>query len=265
MTTTTAPPAPPAQPEFDGGRPMTIIEHLQELRMRLIWCCIGLAVGMVISFVFTNQFLDFLIEPVRKRAPTADLIFTSPLENFTTFFKVSLLGGLIIAMPVFVYQTLMFVLPGLTPQEKRWVLPVVGGIFFSFAVGVAFAYYVTLPPAVAFLLNFNTDIAKAQIKIGEYINFATRLLFCVGVTFETPLFILALARFGIISGRQLLGWWRYVIVLVFVVAAIVTPTPDPLTQTLVAVPILGLYFIGILLAYLFGRDQRRPRRWLPKR
>lgn len=264
MTTTTIPASAPP-PEFDGGRPMTILEHLQELRTRLIWCCIGLVVGMVISFAFTNQFLDFLVEPVRLRAPNADLIFTSPLENFTTFFKVSLLGGLIIAMPVFVYETLMFVLPGLTPQEKRWVLPVVGGIFISFAIGVAFAYYVTLPPAVGFLLNFNTDVAKAQIKIGEYINFATRLLFWVGVTFETPLFILALARFGLITGRQLLGWWRYIIVLVFLVAAVVTPTPDPLTQTLVAVPLLVLYLIGVLLAFLFGRDQRRPRRWMPGR
>jgi sec-independent protein translocase protein TatC len=258
-------PSQTGEEEFIGGRPMTILEHLQELRQRLIICCLGLVVGLVISFAFTNQFMEVLVRPVHEKAQDANLIFTSPLENFTTFFKVSLLGGLILAMPVFVWQTLMFVLPGLTPQEKRWVLPVVAGIFVSFAAGVTFAYFVTLPPAVRFLLNFNTDIAKAQIKIGDYISFATRLLFWVGVTFELPLFILALARFGLITGRKLLSWWRYVIVLVFLVAAIVTPTPDPLTQTLVAGPMLLLYLIGVLLAFLFGRDVPNRGRLLRRR
>ena len=260
---TTTPTQPP--PDFDGGRPMTILEHLQELRSRLIWCVVGLVIGMVLSFYFTNDFMTILTRPAKERAPDAELIFTRPLENFTTYFKVSLLGGLIVAMPVFVYQTLMFVLPGLTPGEKRWVLPIVVGVFLSFIVGVAFAYYVTLPPAAGFLLNFNKDVAVARINIGEYINFTTRLIFWVGVTFETPLFILALARFGVITGRQLLGWWRYMFVFVFVVAAVVTPTPDPLTQTLVAVPLLALYAIGVLLAFLFGRKDDRPRRWVPGR
>jgi sec-independent protein translocase protein TatC len=261
MATSTPPREPDtiAPPEaFDGGRPMTIIEHLMELRTRLVWCCIGFVIALVISFVFVNQILDFLVQPMRDRAPNADLIFTSPLENFTSTFKVALYGALVLAMPVFVYETLMFVLPGLTPTEKRWVLPIVGGIFLCMIVGVAFAYYVTLPPALGFLLNFNTDIAKAQIRLGEYISFTTRLVFWVGVTFETPMFIFALARFGLITWRRLLGWWRYIIVLVFVIAAIVTPTPDPITQTLVAGPMLGLYLIGVLLAFLFGRDRQRP-------
>jgi sec-independent protein translocase protein TatC len=269
-TTPTTPPSPSTAPEppadaFDGGRPMTILEHLQELRTRLIWCCAGLVIGVSVGLVFTNPFLDVLVAPVKHIPPRADgsrveLIFTDPLESFTVYFKVGLLGGLILAMPVFVYEALMFVLPGLTPQEQRWVLPIVGGVFACFIIGVLFAYYVTLPPAATFLLTFNDTRVKAFINIGKYINFATRLLFWVGVTFETPLVILALARFGVITGRQLLGWWRYVIVLMFVVAAVVTPTPDPLTQTLVAVPLLLLYFIGVGLAFLFGRDQRRPRR-----
>lgn len=265
MTVASPPSTASHQSDFDGGRPMTILEHLQELRSRLIWCCIGLIVGLVIAFVFVNAFMDILVEPMRQRAPNANLIFTSPLENFTTTFKVALYAGVVIAMPVFVYQTLMFVLPGLTPQEKRWVLPIAGGIFLCLIVGVTFAYYVTLPPALGFLLNFNTDVAKAQIRLGDYISFVTRLLFWVGVTFETPLFILALARFGLITGRQLLHWWRYMIVVVFLVAAVVTPTPDPLTQTLVAVPLLVLYLIGVLLAFLFGRNETGRGRMLKRR
>jgi sec-independent protein translocase protein TatC len=267
MALTSAPPsqsADDAKPreEFDGGRPMTILEHLQELRSRLIWCCAALVFCLVISLAFTNPFLDVLVKPVKDIPPRADgshveLIFTDPLESFTTYFKVGLLGGLILAMPVFVYETLMFVLPGLTPQERRWVLPVAVGIFLCFIVGVLFAYYVTLPPAARFLLTFNDDKVKAFINIGKYISFATRLVFWVGVTFETPLFILALARFGVVSGKQLLGWWRYMVVVVFVVAAVVTPTPDPLTQTLVAVPLLVLYAVGVVLAFIFGRDRKR--------
>ncbi len=262
MAVTSPPDTRPPQPSaFDGGRPMTILEHLQELRTRLIWCVIGLVVGVVISTIFTHQLLEFLIQPAKDRAPEAHIVSNKVLGNFTTYFKVSLLGGLIIAMPVFVYQALMFVLPGLTPQEKKWVLPIVFGIFVCFAIGVAFAYYVTLPPAMSFLLNFNKDTAENFITITDYIDFTTRMLFWIGVTFETPIFILALASFGVITGRKLLSWWRYVIVLAFLIAAIVTPTPDPLTQTLVAVPMLGLYGIGVVLAFLFGRDRRRPPRW----
>ena len=242
-------------PDFDGGRPMTILEHLQELRGRLIWCCIALVVGVALSFMFTKDVLEFMKEPMTEKAPQAELIFRKPLEGFTTYVKISLYLGVIMAMPVFVYQTLMFVLPGLTPQEKKWVLPIVFGIFVSFLGGMSFAYFITLPPALKFLLNFNTDIAKPQIDLSEYISFVTRLVFWVGITFETPLFILALARFGIVTGRKLLGWWRYVIVIVFLVAAFVTPTPDPVTQTLVAGPLLVLYLLGVVLAFLFGRDR----------
>ena len=257
----TAPTRPPTPPDFDGGRPMTILEHLQELRTRLIWCCIGVVVGVVLALAAGNRFMDILVQPFNSQAPKeAHLVVHDPLENFTTYFKVSLYAGVGIAMPILVYQTLMFVLPGLTPGEKRWVLPIVAGIFLSFIIGVLFAYYITLPPAAKFLLNFNSDVAIPLINLGSWISFATRLLFWIGITFETPLFILALARFGLITGRKLLGWWRYMIVIVFVVAAVVTPTPDPLTQTLVAAPLLVLYLIGVLLAFLFGRDRVRGNR-----
>jgi sec-independent protein translocase protein TatC len=244
---------------FDGGRPMTILEHLNELRSRLIWCCIALVVALIISSIFTNDFLLFLQEPVKKEAPDAEIINNKVLGNFATYFKVSLLGALIISMPVLVYQTLMFVLPGLTPSEKKWVLPIVVGIFLSFFAGVAFAYYITLPRAVGFLLNFNKETARNFITIQDYIDFCTRLVFWIGVTFEMPIFVLALARFGLITGRKLLSWWRYMIVVVFVVAAVVTPTPDPITQTFVAGPMLVLYAAGVILAFIFGRDRRNPR------
>src|SRR5438067_13558582 len=120
-TTYATEPLPPPDEGFDGGRPMTIIEHLMELRTRLIWCCIGFVIALVVAFLFVNQFIVFLKEPMKQQAPNAELIFTSPLENFTNTFKVALYMAAVMAMPIFVYETLMFVLPGLTAGEKRWV------------------------------------------------------------------------------------------------------------------------------------------------
>jgi sec-independent protein translocase protein TatC len=240
---------------FDGGKPMTLLEHLLELRTRLIWCALSLIVAVVISSIITTRVMEFLLKPAQERAPELRLIFTEPMESIATYFKVALLGGLILAMPMFIYQTLMFVLPALTPQEKKWVFPLVFGILISFLIGVAFSFYVILPPSADVLFNFNKGVASPQIKIGSYFDFVTRLLFWVGVTFEMPIFILALARFGMLSGRRLLGWWRFALVGAFVLSAIITPTIDPVTQTLVAAPIIVLWLVGTALAFLFGRPR----------
>ncbi|HET9464681.1 MAG TPA: twin-arginine translocase subunit TatC [Gemmatimonadales bacterium] len=240
---------------FDGGKPMTLLEHLLELRSRLIWCALALVVAVIISSIFTSRVMLFLVEPAKEQAPDFKLIVTEPMENITVFFRVALLGGLILAMPMFIYQTLMFVLPALTPQEKKWVFPLVVGILASFLIGVAFSFYVILPPSANVLFNFNSGFAEPNIKAGSYIDFVTRLLFWVGLTFEMPIFILALARFGMITGRRLLGWWRFAIVGAFLLSAIITPTIDPVTQSLVAGPIIVLWLVGTGLAFLFGRPR----------
>ncbi len=244
-----------ATEQFDGGKPMTLLEHLQELRGRLIWCAIGLVIAVLISSIFTQRLMLFLLEPAQKQAPDLELQFTAPMESVSTFFKVALMGGLILAMPVFVYHTMMFVLPALTPQEKRWVLPLVVGVIISFLIGVAFSFYFILPPSARVLFNFNNEIAKADIQVGKYYDFVTRLLFWVGVTFEMPIFILALARFGIVTGRRLLSWWGFAIPGAFVLSAIITPTIDPVTQTLVAGPIIVLWLLGTGLAFIFGKPR----------
>lgn len=239
--------------QFDGGKPMTLLEHLLELRTRLIWCALALIVAVVVASIITTPVMEFLLKPAKEQAPQLRLIFTEPMESIATYFKVALMCGLIIAMPMFIYQTLMFVLPALTPQEKKWVLPLVGGILISFLIGVAFSFYVILPPSAKVLFNFNSSVADPQIKIGSYFDFVTRLLFWVGVTFEMPVFILALARFGMVTGRRLLSWWRFAIPGAFILSAIITPTIDPVTQTLVAAPIIVLWLIGTALAFMFGR------------
>ncbi len=246
-----APPEPPgeAPQEQPGERYLTVLEHIEELRFRLFISAAFVVIGLGVSVFFGNDIIDFLKKPAEARSENFELQFIEPFELFVTYFRVSLLGGLILGMPMIVYQGLRFVSPGLSANEKRWLYATVAGTFMLFLGGVAFAYYIALPPALDFLLDFGGgDIARPDIRVGSYVDFVTRLLFWTGVSFQTPLIVMYLARFGIVSARQLLRWWRFAIVGAFVVAAIVTPTIDPVTQSLVAGPIIVLYFLGIILA-----------------
>ncbi len=258
MTQTAPPEPPPETPEEPSNeKNLTLLEHLQELRYRVVVCSLAIVAGLAFSAYFTGDFIDFLKKPAEKKVPGFQLVFLDPFENFATYFKVALLGSLILAMPVILYQVLRFVSPGLKPGERRWLYGTVAGATFLFLCGVAFAYYLALPPALDFLLNFQSDLAKPSIRVGAYIDFVTRLLFWTGVAFETPIVIMFLARFRVVNARQLIGWWRVAIVVAFVIAAIVTPSIDPITQTIVAGPIIALYFVGIILA-LFVQPRRRP-------
>ena len=249
-----------ADPEEEQGKNLTILEHLQELRKRLMICAAALFIGMGLSFYpVTTWALEWLKRPAENRVENFELIFTQPLEFWTTFFRVCLLIGIALAMPVFVWQTLAFVGPGLTRNEKRWAYPIVLGASGMFVAGCAFAYYVELPPALNFLLDSPGDIARPLISVKSYVDFATRLMFVTGLVFETPLLIMALAKIGIVHWRKLLSWWRYAIVGAFLLSAVVTPSIDPITQALVAIPMIVLYFVGILLARLVGNTPIIPR------
>jgi sec-independent protein translocase protein TatC len=244
---------------FEEGKVLTILEHLQELRRRLIIASAALLIGVLAAAVFTQQFLHWLTAPAKDQVQDLSIIYTEPLEYWATYFRVALVGGVALAMPVIVYEILAFVGPGLTRQERRWVYPVVLGASLSFLGGAAFAYYVELPPALRFLLGFSGDVAQPFIKIGSYIDFVTRLMMVTGLVFEMPLLVMGLAKLGVVNSRRLLGWWRYALVLAFVVAAIVTPSIDPVTQSLVAAPIIVLYFAGIILAKLVEARPVLPR------
>jgi sec-independent protein translocase protein TatC len=257
---TEPPPQHPPGQHDKGERYLTLMEHLQEIRYRVMVSAVAVVIGLGISAAFAERIIKFLEEPAKDRAPDGfQFQFIEPFENFVTYFRVALLGGLILAMPVIVYQILRFVAPGLRGSERRWLYGTVVGASGMFVVGVVFSYYVALPPALNFLLNFNTDVAQPNLRIGSYIDFVTRLLFWTGVCFETPLVVMFLGKFGIVRAGQLLKWWRYAIVIAFVIAAVVTPTIDPVTQSLVAGPIIVLYFLGIILAF-FVQPKRSPQR-----
>ena len=248
---TVAPSEPRERPQSERGeRYLTLVEHLQELRRRLIICAVAVVIGLAISAAFTYDLLKFLMKPAEARREDFVLVFLEPFESFVTYFKIALMGSLVIAMPVIVYQIIAFVAPGLKPNERGWLYGTTIGATLLFLVGVVFAYYVALPPALGFLLNFQDDIAEPQIRMGSYFDFVTRLLFWTGVSFETPLVVMFLARFRIVTARKLIGWWRLAIVGAFVTSAVVTPTPDPVTCTIVALPLIALYVVGIVLAYI---------------
>ena len=235
---------------------MALMDHLIELRNRLLWVVGALIIGTALSMLFVTPILNFIIAPLSALGamPTA----IGPTDTITVFFKVSFTMGAIFAMPVIIYQIIRFVAPGLYPHEKRNLLLILPGFMILFGIGAAFAYFMLLPTAVAFLQSFLGDIIKQEWTIDRYISFVTRIVFWIGVAFEMPLVVAFLARAGIVSGPKLLGFWRQAVVIIAVIAAAITPTVDPVNMTLVMAPLIVLYAISVGLAYALYKE-RAPR------
>ena len=243
------------------SREQTLLQHLGELRRRVFICVVALLVGSAVSFFFFEQLIEILVQPARdlEVGPGGDLIYTEVTELLTTAIKVSFAGGLVLASPVILYQAVMFIAPGLTGREKRYLFGFMPAVILAFAGGVAFGYYVLTPPALHFLLTFGDDVAVPMIRVSNIINLMIRLLFWMGLAFETPLVMYLLAQLGLVTAQSLSRFRRYWVVVAFIMAAIITPTIDPVNQALVAVPLLVLYEVGILLARIAGRSKGKSR------
>ncbi|HEX2979419.1 MAG TPA: twin-arginine translocase subunit TatC, partial [Anaerolineaceae bacterium] len=200
---------------------MPILEHLEELRKRLLISVGVLLVATILSFAFTDRFIEVLTLPI---GGLESLVSIEVTENISMFMRVALLSGVILAMPVIVYELLMFILPGLTPAEKRWIYFGVPMASILFLCGVLFTYFVMLPTAIPFLLNFLG--VKTTPRLSNYISFVTNMMFWIGLSFELPLLAFLLAKLRVISGKLLARGWRIAIIVIAVVAAVVTPTPD---------------------------------------
>jgi sec-independent protein translocase protein TatC len=240
---------------------ISLRDHLQELRRRLLICVIALLVGTAIAFNFWQEIVVWLKEPAHalNNGEGVKLIATQVTESLTTSFKVSMAAGVVLAFPVILYQVIRFIAPGLTGQEKRYLFLFLPGAMLAFATGVAFAYFILTPQALPFLLTFGGDVVEPLVRISSLVDVMLRLLFWMGIVFETPLVMYLLAQLGIVDARAFSRFRRFWIVIAFVIAAVITPTFDPVNQTLVAVPLLILYEIGILLARLAGRGRRKAR------
>ena len=227
---------------------LTVLGHLHELRRRLIRSVIAVAIGVGICFIFFDWIFYIL------KRPAAGIVFSAieMTENISTIMLVCFAGGVVLAMPVLVYHGIMFVAPALTRQEKKWVYIIIPWIFLMFLCGVAFGYFMLAPWTIWFLYNFGSDIAEMFPRISNYVGFLTKLLLLTGFVFEMPVISTFLARIGILKPEWLSSKRAIAIIFAFILAAVITP-PDPITQVLLAVPLILLYELSILLAKLVYR------------
>ena len=224
---------------------MPYAAHFTELRSRLIKAIVAVGVGTVVAFVFNEQILDLLVEPYRMVDPDAALATFKPTEAFSVVMRLSLWGGAILASPVITYQVWRFVEPALSPREKRWVIPAVGILALLFLAGV-FVGYIALERGLTFLLDFGGDALVPVIGADFYLKFAMRFLLVFGIAFQFPVFLFTTAAFGIVTSQWLRDSRRWAVVVILVVAAVVTPSGDPLTLMTLSVPLYLLYELTIL-------------------
>jgi len=239
---------------------MSFIAHLEELRKRIIVCLIALCITFAGSYAFKEKLFDILMQPLK--GPMAQvgtkMIFTGLTEAFFCYIKTAFVAGLLFAVPVIMYEGWLFVAPGLYDKEKRLLLPFVFLSSFFFMGGALFGYFVAFPYAFKYLLSFTTDFTKAMPSMKEYLSLASTLLLAFGCTFELPLVLTLLAKAHIVTAAFLSKHRKYAFLGIFILAAIVTPTPDVVNQCLVAGPLVVLYEVGVIGAWIFGVRGKKP-------
>jgi sec-independent protein translocase protein TatC len=245
--------ARPTGSENDGAK-MSFFDHLTELRTRIIWSLIPAAVGLGVALYFTDRIMKFLSLPLGKL--NTKLVFTTPTEAFWTYMKVAMIAGLFIAMPVILWNVWAFVAPGLHKHERKYAAPfiIVGSLLFL--AGGAFALLVIVPYASTFLITFGQDQGlQPMISVASYMDFVIKFTLAFGIVFELPVVITLLSMLGIVTPQFLSKNRKYAILINFIIAAILTPTPDMVNQTLMAGPLCLLYELGIIAARIFGRKK----------
>ena len=224
------------------------LSHLEELRSRLIICAIAVGVGFAISYIFSKQLFSFLILPLTKVLPDdSRLIFTSLPEMFITYIKVSLVAGIILALPVIFYELWMFLAPALYQRERRYLVPFVLFSSILFVTGSLFGYLIVFPYGFKFFISFATEDIQALPSVRQYFSFAIRLLLAFGLVFEMPVVVLFLTKIGLITPEAMKKFRKFAILCSFILSAILTP-PDVATQIMMALPIIILYEVSIFLS-----------------
>ena len=237
---------------------MSFLEHLEDLRRRLLYSIVALTAAFLLCWTYAREIYAWLEHPlVQFLAPGDKLAFTSVTAPFFLYMKVAFFAGIFLASPIILWQLWLFIAPGLYPREKRMSLPFILFATFFFVIGGYFGYRVVLPMAARFFVELGSGF-KQVITVDDYFDFSSKLILGMGLVFETPVLILFLSIFGIITPQFLLAKFKYAVVLIFIVAAVITPTPDMVTQSALAVPMILLYLLGIGISYLFGKKPDRP-------
>ncbi|MBP0028290.1 twin-arginine translocase subunit TatC [Roseofilum sp. Guam] len=251
VETETPTPLPTVDPldELPDDVEMSLFDHLEELRQRFFYALIAVAIAVVGCFVLVKPIVQFLEVP----AGNVKFLQLAPGEYFFVSLKVAGYSGIILATPAILYQIIQFVLPGLTRRERRLVLPVVVGSSVLFLTGLLFAQMVLIPAALNFFITYGAEVVEQAWSIDRYFEFVLLLMFSTGLAFQVPVIQVLLSVLGLVSSQQMLAGWRYVVMGGVLLGAILTPSTDPVTQSLLAGAVLGLYFGGVGLVKAIGR------------
>jgi sec-independent protein translocase protein TatC len=237
-----------------GLRKMSFLEHLEELRKRLMISLLAIAGGFFLCWNYADRIFGYIQQPLVQYLPAGDkqLAYTRLTEPFFLYMKVAFFAGIFIASPIIILQIWFFIAPGLYKRERRYAAPFIVFATLFFVLGGWFGYRYLLPGTCKFFVETGRQF-KQMIKVDEYFSFASTIILATGLVFETPILIFFLARLGIVTPAFLMQKFKYAVVLSFIIAAVVTPTPDMVTQTFLAVPMIVLYLLGIGVAYAFGK------------
>src|SRR4051794_9535649 len=244
-------------PDEDDDNPaagkMSFLEHLDELRKRIVNSAIAIGVGVVAGFAFINQIFDFILAPTRRALPVGvKMIYTEPGEAFSLYVQIALIIGVVLAAPFIMYQVWMFIAPGLYSNEKRLAIPFVLFTTIGFVLGAAFNHYIAFPFMMAFFASFNTPDLAFMPKLDDVFGLYTKMLLGMGLVFQMPTVVFFLAKMKLITAHFLLKNFKYAFLIIFVAAAVITPTGDMMTQTIFAAPMIALYVLSIVIAWIVG-------------
>jgi sec-independent protein translocase protein TatC len=247
----------PAPPDDDDDVPaegkMSFLEHLDELRKRIVNSAIAIALCVVAGFYWINSIVNFILAPTRKALPPGvKLIYTQPGEAFSLYVQIALIMGVVLAAPFIMYQVWMFIAPGLYSNEKRLAVPFVLFTTIGFLLGAAFNHYIAFPFMMVFFASFNTPDLAFMPKLDDVFGLYSKMLLGMGVVFQMPTVVFFLAKMKMVTARFLLKHFKYAFLIIFIAAAVITPTGDMMTQAIFAAPMVGLYLLSIMIAWIVG-------------
>ena len=248
---------PPDEEDDSLGAKMSFLDHLDELRKRIIYACVAIGVGILGTFYWINPIFNFVLAPTRKALPPGvKLIYTQPGEAFSLYITVSLIAGAAVAAPVIMYQVWAFIAPGLYTKEKRMAIPFVLLTTLGFLGGALFNHYIAFPFLIIFFGSFNTPDLAFMPKLDDVFGLYTKMLLGMGAVFQLPTVVFFLAKMKMITARFLWQHGKYAILIAYIIAAIITPTPDPVNQTIFAAPMIALYFLSIIIAWFVNPGRK---------
>lgn len=241
----------------DAGGKMSFLEHLDELRKRIIWSVAALAAGFIVCCFFIGQIFDFIMRPLQAMLPAGGtLVYTEPSEAFVLYIKIAAIGGLMLASPAIFTQIWLFIAPGLYSHEKKWAIPFVMMSSFFFVLGAAFSHYVVFPMTWRFFTSFTTDFVSFMPRIEPAFSLYLRMLLSFGLVFQMPTLVLFLARMGVLTARFMIKNIKYALLIIIIVSAVITPDGGGVSLIAMSGPLLVLYIFSIGLAWTFGKKKR---------